>query len=417
MTTKRVAKRRDGRRTFGSVREQTNGRWQARYTAPDGGGVTGPHTFATKTDATLWLNSEQAKIHSGTWVSPKASQRQFADYTREWLQHRKGRKGRPLAPRTRELYQQLIRLHIIGDDSSKIPPPSPRIGQVPLGRLSSEDIRKWHTDRTAHSGATQVRQAYSLLRAIFNTAIEDGLLAPGRNPCKIKGAGQNLDRDRQLLEWSDVQALADAIDPYLRTAVLLTFDAHLRLGELLAVQRRDVDLQRKVIYVRRQVVRTKLHDDESRSGRWALLETDPKADSIREVPLTSWCADLLREHLTATSSAGSTTTRLFTRPDGSELQHHHVHAAWKKTRESVGLDWARFHDLRAAGLTLVAQLGATLRETQARAGHATVGASMKYQRKANERRSRVLADLLQLHAEQEAQKLAQSAESVDGSGA
>jgi integrase len=287
---------------------------------------------------------------------------------------------------------------------------------MPLGKVSSEDVRRWHTDRTASTGATQVRQAYSLLRAIFNTAIEDGLLAPGRNPCKIKGAGQNVDRDGQLLEWSDVLALADAIHPALRTAVLLTFDAHLRLGELLAVQRRDVDLRRKVIHVRRQVVRTKLHDNPEREGKWALLETKPKADSIRTVPLTDWCVELLREHLAKTTAADSTTTRLFTWR-GGELQHHHVHMAWKRARKAVGMESARFVDLRAAGLTLVSQLGATVKETQVRAGHSTVAASMKYQRKANERRSRVLADLLQLHAEQEAQRMAQTADSVDGSGA
>ncbi len=40
------------------------------------------------------------------------------------------------------------------------------------------------------SRAVTVAKAYRLLKAIMNTAVDDGLIR--RNPCRIKGAGQNI---------------------------------------------------------------------------------------------------------------------------------------------------------------------------------------------------------------------------------
>lgn len=198
--------------------------------------------------------------------------------------------------------------------------------------------------------------------------------------------------------------MADKIAAYLRPAVLLAFDAHLREGEIIGVQRRDIDLEARQIHIRRQVVRTLLHGDPEREGKYALVETAPKAGSDRPVDLSDWCVEMLREHMAAPKALPS--ARLFTRPDGQPLSPYHVQNAWRWARPEH-LAWSHFHDLRAAGLTLVAQLGATLAETQGRGGHADPRSAMIYQRKANARRGRELADRLSLFAaQQDAEKAA-----------
>lgn len=85
-----------------------------------------------------------------------------------------------------------------------------------------------------------VAKAYRLLRAILNTAVEDGLIR--RNPCRIKGAGIERSPDRPVLTVTQVYALADAIGPRYRVLVLLATFASLRWGELAALRRYDVDL-------------------------------------------------------------------------------------------------------------------------------------------------------------------------------
>ena len=58
--------------------------------------------------------------------------------------------------------------------------------------------------------AVTVAKAYRLLKADLNTALDDGVIR--RNPCRIKGAGQEESAERPTLTIAQVYALADAID-------------------------------------------------------------------------------------------------------------------------------------------------------------------------------------------------------------
>jgi hypothetical protein len=51
------------------------------------------------------------------------------------------------------------------------------------------------------------------------TAVDDGLIR--RNPCRIKGAGQEESAERPVLTIAEVYALADVIDPQYRVLVFL----------------------------------------------------------------------------------------------------------------------------------------------------------------------------------------------------
>ena len=56
-----------------------------------------------------------------------------------------------------------------------------------------------------------------------------------------------------------------------------------------------------------------------------------------------------------------------------------------RAREAVGLPSLRWHDLRHFSATTAAQTGATLAELQARLGHSTTQAAMRYQHAASNR--------------------------------
>ncbi len=67
------ARRRKGRRTFGSTRQLPSGRWQASYLAPDGARRVADQTFAEAADANAWLSSIEATISGGEWRPPQLS--------------------------------------------------------------------------------------------------------------------------------------------------------------------------------------------------------------------------------------------------------------------------------------------------------------------------------------------------------
>jgi hypothetical protein len=54
-----------GKARVGRVRKLPSGRWQARYRGPDGVDRPGPVTFATVTDARVWLATVETDMLRG----------------------------------------------------------------------------------------------------------------------------------------------------------------------------------------------------------------------------------------------------------------------------------------------------------------------------------------------------------------
>jgi integrase len=90
-----------------------------------------------------------------------------------------------------------------------------------------------------------VAKAYRLLKAIFNPAVDDGLIR--RNPCRIKGAGQQRSPERPVLAGPEVYSLADTVGDRCRALVLLAVFGSLRWCELAALRRPDIEVQSRTV--------------------------------------------------------------------------------------------------------------------------------------------------------------------------
>jgi len=350
-------------RRFGRLRKLPSGRWQARYPGPDGKDRAAPDTFATKTDATRFLVGVETDLGRGTWLDPARSGVTLAVYAEAWLDGRRV-KGKPLAPASLSTYRRRLAQQIV-----------PALGALPLDKLTSATVRTWYAE-TTKVGATTAAQAYRLLHAVLATAVSDGDLA--RNPCQVKGAGQPATAERALVDRAQVESLAERMPAHLSALVLLAFWGGLRLGELLALQVGDLDLDptgdRGSLRVQRQ--------QQDVDGQ--TLVSAPKVGSVRTVHLPAPAVAALAEHL-AGRPAGLPTARVFTRRTGEPLRGFDVHRHWHRARLAVDLPGLHVHDLRHAGLTLAAQTGATLAEVMRRAGHSTSRAALLYQHAAEDR--------------------------------
>jgi integrase len=71
-----------------------------------------------------------------------------------------------------------------------------------------------------------VAKAYRLLSRILGAAVEAGYLP--RNPCTVKGAGQERAPEMRFATVAQVAALADAIDPRYRALILVAAYGGLR---------------------------------------------------------------------------------------------------------------------------------------------------------------------------------------------
>lgn len=356
------------RRSFGAVRPLPSGRWQARYPAEDGRTRTAPTTFASRVDAERFLAQLDIDRVRGGAIDPNAGAIALADYAAQWLLER------PVAlrPRTLELYEGLLRLHIL-----------PTFGAVHLNRIASAAVRSWHAGlRRGGVGESHVAKAYRLLKGILNTAVEDDLLA--RNPCRTRHAGTERPEERLPPSLAEVGAIADAITPRFRALVLLGAWSGLRYGELAGLTRQRIDLLHGVVDVREQLVQTA-------DGRRFLAAPKTSA-GVRSVVLPPHLVPAIKAHLDEYVDA-SPTAMLFTGSKGATLERSNFRNVWLAALDAAGVPHYRFHDLRHLAATLAAVSGATTRELMLRIGHSSPRAAMIYQHATSDR-DRAIAEAM-----------------------
>ncbi len=357
---------RAGRRDFGYLRALPSGRYQASYLGPDGLRRYAPATFPTRADAQAWLAVTQAALLRGEWTDPDLARVPLGAYAARWIaEHR-------LSPRTRDLYEGLFRLHV-----------QPYLGATPIGSITPETVRAWRaTLRADGRSDPTMAKAYRLLRAVLNTAVDDGRLL--RNPCRIKGADRETPAERPVASVPQVFALADAVGPHHRAFVLTAALASLRWGELVGLQRHDIDLDQGLIHVRRSIT--------ERGGTLEVVQ--PKSGSARTVALPAILVDILRDHLQRVPPDPQ--APVFTGERGGTPRRGNWRdiVDWRQAVYAAGLPAGfHFHDLRHTGNHLAAQTGASTRELMHRMGHSTMRAALIYQH-ATDARSRVIADRL-----------------------
>lgn len=258
-----------------------------------------------------------------------------------------------------------------------------------MSEIKEAHIRRWRKTRLDDGvGAVTVAKAYRLLEAIFNTAVDDGLIKS--NPCKIKGAGKEDSPERPVLTMKQVFVLADSTEPRFRMLILLATFASLRWGELAALQRRNVGLEAGTIRVIGTT--TELKDGSITIG-------PPKSEAgKRVVSVPAMLLPDLRAHM-ETYAEQSDDGHVFVGPKGAKLRRANFTRVWAAALKNAKLSGFHFHDLRHTRNTLAAQSGATLRDLMTRMGHSSARAALIYQHTALER-DRAIADALGKLAEE-----------------
>jgi len=360
------------KRHFGSIRKRASGRYQARYTGPDGKTYSAPDTFERKTDAATWLSVKETEITRGDWINPDAGRIAFKDYARQWLA------DRVLKTRTRELYAGLLRNHLL-----------PTFGPLRLERLNEAAVRRWRKERLdagPHAdrpfGPVTVAKAYRLLHAILATAADDMVIR--RNPCRIEGAGQEDSEERPVIPLPIVFEIAAKMPARYRALVLLATFAQMRLGELAGLTRDSLDLDTCQVRITGALVQPdkgslRMEPPKSRAGRRSLtFPAEIRPD--------------LQEHLDRYAEPG-TRGLVFVGPKGGKLRRQNLRPIWLTACAAAGMPGAHFHDLRHTGGTNAAYTGATTKELMTRLGHSSPRAALIYQHATRER-DKAIADAL-----------------------
>jgi len=338
-------------------------RYEVRLRGPDG--TERSRTSRTLRDAERYERDQRAMFDRGNWIDPRGASLPLEQFALRWLSERPD-----LRPRTLELYESLLRRHIL-----------PAFGGLPLRKIAPSLVRSWNAALACKHPITAAK-AYRLLSGMLNTAVADELI--GRNPCAVRGAAQERSPERPMVSIAEVDALVAAMpEPWRlavelaarRLAVELAAWCHLRVGEVLGLERRDVDLLHRRIHIERTAYdiggRLELGPPKTEAGR-------------RTVSIPPHILPSIERHL-RTFVGPDPSSPFLTGVKGGRLGRHPLNAAWQAARRDLGRPVIHFHDLRGAGLTWAATQGATTRELMARGGHASPAAALRYQHAVEDR--------------------------------
>lgn len=365
-----------GRRAFGQVRRLPSGRYQARYQVDAlGHVVNAPTTFTTKAAAEAWLRRESVRLEDVAagvpQPAPVAVVPTFAEYSARWLAER------PLRASTARSYRLYLDKHVL-----------PVLGSLRLDAITPEVIRAWHAGLAPDAPTVRAR-TYAVTKTILGSALAEDLI--GAQPCRIRGASNaRVATEVMIATPEQVDALYRAMPPRLALAVLFGAWCQLRVGETLALRRRDVDTAAGVVHVRRGV---------TWQGRTPTFGPPKTRAGERAVHFPEAMGPAVGEHLTKHVGRKPDDLLFPAEPGGQVPVHLSTFSTdvFKVAVRKTDLPATfRFHHLRHTGATLLAQRGGTIAELQRRLGHATPGIAMRYQQSSDERDralARSLSDL------------------------
>jgi integrase len=338
------------------------------------GGRQYSRSFRTRREAEDFVARERSAHLQGTWLDPDAGKVTFAKYAETWLGMRSD-----LRPRTVELYDYLLRHHIV-----------PEFGEASLKAISPAQVRAWNLTLPSRAGVgpSTAAKAYRLLSTIMATAVADQLIV--RTPCILKGASVERPAERPVISVAEVAALADFVEPRYRCMVLLATWAGMRFGELAGLTRNDVDLDARTVRVSKQL-------QELRGG--VLVVGPPKTEAgNRTISLPPHVVPKIELHMRSWVGIDPNALMFIGPEDGPLRRSNFNRRVWQPACAATGLQGIRFHDLRHTGNTLAAATGASTKELMARMGHSSSRAALIYQHATLER-DRALADGLSKLAE------------------
>ena len=235
----------------------------------------------------------------------------------------------------------------------------PLLGPKTLDAITNEDVQRVKMHLQAKAPKT-VNNVLTVLNTMLKVAVEWGVL--DRMPCTVRLL-RTPKPNAQFHDFDVYEALvagAQAIDWRAELVVLLGGDAGLRCGEMMALEWRDVDLQKRQLCVQR--------------SDWKGHVTVPKGGRLRYVPLTVRLATTLRRHRHLRGA------RVLHQddPDHAPLTQKIVQDWVKRAARRAKVVQEGVHVLRHTFCSHLAMRGAPARAIQELAGHQDLGTTQRY---------------------------------------
>ena len=269
-------------------------------------------------------------------------------------------------PRTYARYEGLINLHI-----------APALGEVEINELCRRQIQEFLTKKKKDGNIKQNGESLSatstnLMLTVLNLAFEYAcdMEIIETNPCtRLKRAPEEtraIDAFTKEEQRKLEKVIEESNDPRL-FGILLCLYTGLRIGELLGLEWKDVDLERGIIHIDKTVYREK-----DNTGTWQLIVDSPKTkSSARDIPLPKYIVKLLK-----IQSKLSKSVYVVENKKGERMSIRSYQYMFERLTEKAGVRKLNFHALRHTFATRAFESGIPPKVVQQILGHSSLEMTM-----------------------------------------
>jgi integrase len=324
------------------------GRWWEPVIGPDGqpGQVRRSEILGTvaelptNRDARQALSDRLRKVNSGDY-RPQA-----ALTFRRFVEDRWKPEVFPtLKFSTKKFYDYMTHTHLI-----------PEFGDTQLRQITKDAAQRFlNTKMRGGLSWKTVKHIRTVFGTIIEAAYRDEILAD--NPVhKTRLPRRGPVKEQVPIEAEKVKALLEALPEPSRSIALLLVSTGMRIGELLALRWRDVDLEAGTVRIRQTVYEGVFDDPKTKSSR-------------RPVPLGRQGINVLCRYKPPVVDPEAL---VFATGKGTPLSRRNLlNRQFKPTCERLGLKGVTWHWLRHATATLSSSAGTTLGAVQELLGHSS----------------------------------------------
>lgn len=273
---------------------------------------------------------------------------------------------REFGPRWIEGHCEALRQKKAGIDSKRIILRRhlyPVFGDLPLDQITTERVGRFSASFAKYSRKT-LANVLTTLAKLLRTAVEWDVLR--QMPCKIKiPKSQRTPPD--FYELTAMRRLIDAageIDARTHALVLVGLHGGLRRGEILGLEWEDVNLARRQLVVRRNVI--------------SRFVDTPKSGHGRVLDLSGELSDALDK---LSQASKWKTGRVFRQDSGRPALARHLYRWMEVAMDRAGVPprrGAKLHVMRHSVCSALATMGAPMIAIQSLAGHQSPQTTAKY---------------------------------------
>lgn len=239
-----------------------------------------------------------------------------------------------------------------------------------MNDIKPRDVVNWQNimmkqcdDKGNPYSLVYLKTIHNQLSAVFNHAVKFYDLQS--NPAQ-KAGNMGKEKSREMLFWTKEEYLkfAEAImdKPISFYAFEILYWGGLRLGELLALTKQDIDFKHGIIRINKSYQRIEGED----------IITDPKTpNSIRNVQMPEFLAEELKDYIDGLYGIEDD-ARIF--PVTKSYLHHEM----RRGCEISGVKRIRIHDIRHSHVSLLIDMGFSAVAIANRVGHESIDITYRY---------------------------------------